>query len=198
MESDAGQYSDVATSPEILNWRHSLFAPATALMVYSHARQNRRMVEVGYRCARRSDIPAMAEIRVADWGTEDYWRQRILQYLTHELYPRKALRPRVSFVCVERKRIVGLIAGHLTRRFGCDGELEWISIRPQYRGRGIASELLRHLAEWFVAHDARRVCIDVEPSNQIARRFYARRGAENLKPHWMVWKAIRGVVEVQH
>jgi ribosomal protein S18 acetylase RimI-like enzyme len=156
------------------------------------------MVEVRYRRARRSDIPAMAEIRAADWGTEDYWQHRILQYLTHELYPREALRPRVSFVCVERKRIVGLIAGHLTRRFGCDGELEWISIRSQYRGRGIASELFRHLAEWFVAHDARRVCVDVEPSNQIARRFYARRGAENLKSHWMVWKDIRGVVEVQH
>jgi ribosomal protein S18 acetylase RimI-like enzyme len=155
------------------------------------------MVKVEYRRARRSDIPAMAEIRAGDWGTKEYWRQRILQYLTHELYPREALRPRVSFVCIEHKRIVGLIAGHLTRRFGCGGELEWISIRPQYRGRGIASELLRRLAEWFVAHDAQCVCVDVEPSNQVAQRFYARHGAENLKPHWMVWKDIRDVVEVQ-
>ncbi|MBZ5574702.1 MAG: GNAT family N-acetyltransferase [Acidobacteriia bacterium] len=91
--------------------------------------------------------------------------------MTHEQYPREALCPRVSFVCVERKRIVGLIAGHLTRRFGCEGELQWISIRPQHRGRSIATELLRRLARWFVAHDARRVCVDVEPSNQVARRF---------------------------
>jgi ribosomal protein S18 acetylase RimI-like enzyme len=136
----------------------------------------------------------MAEIRTGDWGCEEYWRDRILQYLTRKLHPREALRPRVSFVCVERKRIVGLIAGHLTRRFGCDGELEWISVRPQYRSRGIASQLLCRLAEWFVAHDAQRVCVDVEPSNQVARRFYARHGAEDLKPHWMVWEDIRAVI----
>jgi hypothetical protein len=33
----------------------------------------------------------------------------------------------------------------------------------------------------------------VEPGNQGARRFYARHGAENLKPHWMLWKDIRAV-----
>ena len=58
-----------------------------------------------YRRARLSDISAMAEIRAADWGTEEYWRRRILRYLKHELYPKEALRPRVSLVCIERKRI---------------------------------------------------------------------------------------------
>ena len=71
----------------------------------------------------------MAEIRAADWGTEDYWRERIFQYLTYKLHPQEALRPLVSIVYVEHERIVGLIAGHLTRRFGCEGELEWISVR---------------------------------------------------------------------
>ena len=148
-----------------------------------------------YRKARHSDIPTMAEIRAADWGTEEYWRKRIFQYLTHKLHPRDALRPRASFVCVQHRRIVGLIAGHLTHRYGCEGELEWISVRPECRGRGIASELLCRLAKWFVAHHAHRVCVDVEPSNQAARQLYARRGAEDLKPHWMVWKDIRSVFE---
>jgi ribosomal protein S18 acetylase RimI-like enzyme len=148
-----------------------------------------------YRQARHSDIPMMAEIRAADWGTEEYWSERILQYLTHKLHPRDALRPRVSFVCVEHQRVVGLIAGHLTRRFGCDGELEWISVRLECRSRGIASELLCRLAQWFVAHHAQRVCVDVEPSNQGARRLYARHGAEDLKSHWMVWNDIRSAAE---
>ena len=130
-----------------------------------------------YRRARLTDIPAMAEIRAADWGTEKYWRERILQYMTHQLHPKEALRPRVSFVGVERERIVGLIAGHLTRRFGGDGKLEWISIREQYRGRGVAPELLRRLAKWFVRHEALYVCVDVEPTNEVAQRFYARNGA---------------------
>lgn len=147
-----------------------------------------------YREAQQSAIAEMAEIRAADWGTEEYWRERILQYMAGKLHPRDALPARVSFICVEHERIVGLVAGHLTRRFGCDGELEWISVRPEYRHRGIASQLLRCLAEWFLAQNATSVCVDVEPSNHAARHFYACNGAENLKPHWMIWKNIGVVV----
>ena len=150
-----------------------------------------RKEHVLYRRVRRSDILAMAEIRAGDWGTEKYWRERIRQYLSYKQHPGGALRPRVSFVCVERDRIIGLIAGHLTRRFGCDGELEWVSVRPECRGRGVASGLFCRLAKWFVAHQAKRICVDVEPSNQAARQFYRRHGAENLEPHWMVWNDIR-------
>jgi hypothetical protein len=39
--------------------------------------------------------------------------------------------PRVSYVAFEQGLIVGFIAGHLTRRYGCDGELEWINVSPQ-------------------------------------------------------------------
>jgi ribosomal protein S18 acetylase RimI-like enzyme len=137
----------------------------------------------------------MAEIRAGDWGTEQYWRERIRQYMTGTLHPREALPARALFVCVDHERVVGLIAGHLTHRFGCQGELEWVSVRPEYRKRGIASELLRSLAEWFITQNAKAVCVDVEPSNDAARKFYARSGAEDLKPHWMVWRDINAVLE---
>lgn len=148
------------------------------------------MADLTYREAQHRDIPEMAEIRAGDWGTEEYWRERILQYLSHQLHPKEALQPRVSFVCTEEGQVVGLIAGHLTRRFGCNGELEWISVRPTHRSHGIASQLLHHLAEWFVSHNAKHICVDVEPENEPARRFYARHGARDLKPHWMVWDDI--------
>jgi ribosomal protein S18 acetylase RimI-like enzyme len=153
------------------------------------------MADFHYREAHPDDIPAMAEIRAADWGTEDYWQQRIAEYLAGALHPKEALAGRVAFVCAEEESIVGFIAGHLTRRFGCSGELEWISVRPQYRNRGIASQLLCRLAEWFVANNARRVCVDVDPSNQSARRFYANHGARDMKPHWMVWQNIAQALE---
>jgi ribosomal protein S18 acetylase RimI-like enzyme len=162
--------------------------------VLLQAAENEAPTNLLYRRAGKSDIPAMAEIRAGDWGTEEDWRERIRQYLAHEQNPREALRPRVAFVCVKDERIAGLIAGHLTRRFGCDGELEWISVRPEFRNLGAGFGLLCQLAEWFTAHHAKRVCVDVEPSNQIARRFYARHGAEDLKPHWMVWKDIRSLL----
>jgi len=148
-----------------------------------------------YRQSQNGDVPQMAEIRAGDWGTEDYWRERIRQYLAGELHPREALPPRVSFVGVEGDCVVGLIAGHLTRRFGCDGELEWISVRPECRKRGVAAELFGQLRTWFLDHGARYICVDVEPSNHVARRFYASHGAQDLKPHWMVWKDIGQTVD---
>ena len=165
-------------------------------LLHSAAIGETSMGDLLYRRARRVDIAAMAEIRAADWGTEEYWRVRILQYLTCELHPREALRPRISYVCVEGESVVGLIAGHLTRRLGCEGELEWISIRQEHRRRGIARELLRHSAKWFVRHHALRVWVDVEPSNEAARKFYRQNGADDLKPHWMIWNNIRSVIEL--
>jgi len=86
---------------------------------------------------------------------------------------------------------VGFIAGHLRRRYGCDGELEWINVVPECRGTGIASGLLRLLAAWFVEQEASRICVDVDPANTAARRFYVRHGAEYLNEHWLVWNDIK-------
>jgi ribosomal protein S18 acetylase RimI-like enzyme len=144
-----------------------------------------------YRRASLEDVAGMAEVRAGDWGSEEFWRERIAKYLAGESHPQRALAPRVAFVCVDAERVVGLIAGHLTRRFNCAGELQWISVRPEFRGRGIASQLFLLLADWFAAQGALRVCVDVEPSNATARRFYAGHGAVDLKPSWMVWADIR-------
>jgi hypothetical protein len=57
-----------------------------------------------YRRARKSDIPAMAAIRAGDWGTEEYWRKRSVQYLAYQLNPREALCSRVAPVCVWREK----------------------------------------------------------------------------------------------
>lgn len=141
-----------------------------------------------------SDIPAMARIRAAEWETEVYWNKRIHAYLVGELDPKFALKPRVSFTCCEAKSIIGFIAGHLTQRHSCQGELEWINVVPDKRGSGAASELLRRLAQWFVSQNALRICVDVEPSNEVARRFYAKHGAEDLNPHWLVWNDINRVI----
>ena len=90
----------------------------------------------------------------------------------------------------------GFIAGHLTRRFSCDGELEWIDVVRERRRSGIASELLRVLAAWFVEREALRVCVD--PGNAVARFFYARHGAEALNQHWLVWSDISVVLRAAH
>lgn len=135
-----------------------------------------------YREAEKSDIPAMARIRVAEWETEEYWRNRIAAYLDCELHPQHALKPPVSYIAREDESVIGFIAGHLTRRYSCDGELEWINVIAERRGGIIASELLRLLADWFISQKASRICVDVQPANVAARKFYKRQGVEDLNP----------------
>jgi hypothetical protein len=66
------------------------------------------------------------------------------------------------------------------------------------RGDGIAPELLRLLAGWFVKQEALRICVDVDPANTMARQFYARHGAEHLNEHWMVWDNINLLLREEH
>jgi GNAT superfamily N-acetyltransferase len=157
---------------------------------YYGAADRSTMLTATYREAQESDIPAMARIRAGEWETEEYWRNRIAAYLACELHPQHALKPRVSYVAYEGTSLVGFIAGHLTRRHSCDGELEWINVVPQRRGSGVAPGLLRLLAGWFVRQKALRICVDVQPKNITARCFYKRHGARDLNPHWLVWDDI--------
>jgi ribosomal protein S18 acetylase RimI-like enzyme len=136
----------------------------------------------------------MALIRAAEWETEAYWQVRISRYLDCLHHPQQALMPRVIYVASEGDCLAGFIAGHLTRRYACDGELEWINVIPERRGSKIASELLRLLAAWFVEQKASRICVDVDPANTTAQRFYRRHGAVNLNAHWLVWNNINAVL----
>ena len=117
-------------------------------------------------------------------------------YLAGELHPQHALPTRAMYVAVDTDTdtVVGLIAGHLTRRYDCDGELQWIDVAPDHQQQGIASALLCQLATWFASHHATRICVDVDSANTIARRFYARHGAVPLNPHWLVWPDITVVL----
>jgi len=112
-------------------------------------------------------------------------------YLAGQSHPREALAPRAMWMATVGESPVGYVAGHLTRRYNCDGELQWIYVVADQRRNHVASELLRLMAEWFVEHDARRVCVDV--GDDAARPFYRRHGAVELNKHWMVWNDI-GVV----
>jgi len=162
---------------------------------FSAACKNPRKVSaVFYRLSQTADIPGMAQIRAREWGSFEYWTMRIAGYLAGEINPQQALAPRTCYVAVDRNSVVGFVAGHLTRRHGCDAEIEWINVMPERRGAGIASELLRLVAGWFVEQKALRVCVDAEPSNAGARAFYMRHGAETLNEYWLVWNDIRRVL----
>ena len=143
---------------------------------------------VEVRVATLQDVPAMAAMRARNWETEEFWQVRIGGYLRGSHSPQQALRERAAFVAAEEGLVVGFVAGHRTRRFQCDGELQWIDVEAAHRGRGIAGKLMQAMGAWFVAQDALRVCVNVAPENVAARRLYARHGAVSLGEHWMVWE----------
>ena len=145
---------------------------------------------IDYREASDADFDALAAIRAEEWGSNQYWRDRIHGYASGTKNPGQALAARVIYVAVDDSRIDGFIAGHLTTRFGCDGELEWLNVIPDKRRSGVAGDLLRVLASWFVSQNAKRICVDADPENPGARAFYRKHGAEDLNPHWLVWPDI--------
>ncbi|MDE1178598.1 MAG: GNAT family N-acetyltransferase [Edaphobacter sp.] len=150
------------------------------------------MSTVVLRQADRSDIPALAAIRATDWGTTDFWTQRFASYLDGLYNPLDALAPRVIYTAsLGDDDPVGLVAGHLSRRYDCHGELQWISVLPPYRGLGIASRLFHQLAAWFAEHDAFRICINCDTDNENIVRFLSRHGAVPLSRNWLVWPDIR-------
>jgi ribosomal protein S18 acetylase RimI-like enzyme len=143
------------------------------------------------RLAGEHDIAGMAALRAQTWGTAPYWAARVAGYLNGEHSPQQALAERVAFVALDEDAVVGLVAGHRTKRFGCDGELEWIDVAKECRGQGIADGLMVTMMAWFGEHGALRVCVNVAPENAVAQRFYARHGAVPLHEYWMVWNDIR-------
>jgi len=147
---------------------------------------------VSYRRAISADVPAIAAGRAGDLenGQAD---PRMAAYLDGTHHPKEALLPRIAFVAIASDRVVGYIAGHLTRRYDCDGEVQYLYVAPAYRRSGVASELLRMLAQWFVEQNAVKVCVNVNVDSPAAEPFYARHGAAPINRYWMVWGDIRTI-----
>jgi GNAT superfamily N-acetyltransferase len=140
-----------------------------------------------YREATAADVPAMVECRRSDpdAGEAD---PRMAAYLEGNHHPGQALAPRVAYVALDGG-VTGYIAGHLTRRFKCDGELQYLYVTPGFRHAGVASELVRRLAGWFDSQGASKICVNA--ADESAAAFYRRLGAVDLKPSWLVWNDIQ-------
>jgi GNAT superfamily N-acetyltransferase len=76
-------------------------------------------------------------------------------------------------------------------------EGQYLYVAPAHRRTGVATVLLRQLAEWFEGQGAARICVDVNDESPGARLFYASHGAQPLRPNWMVWPDISTVLARQ-
>ena len=145
-----------------------------------------------YRQSSDKEIIQLAKIRAINSGSIEYWANRIGNYWRGLANPQQALAPRIIYEATYNNEVVGFIAGHLTHRFNCGGELQWIDTIPEFQHRGIGSHLIKLLALWFIENKVYKVCVD--PGNEIARSFYSKNGATDLNDHWMFWDDIRTIV----
>ena len=150
------------------------------------------MGAVRLRRADLADVPGLACLR-QEGEAGGASTERMTRYLAGEHHPQEALLPRAMWVALAGDAPIGYVAGHLTRRFGCDGELQWIYVVSEHRRTQVASQLLALLAQWFLDYNARYVCVDV--GDDAARPFYRRFGAVDLNKHWMAWSDIAVALE---
>jgi ribosomal protein S18 acetylase RimI-like enzyme len=69
------------------------------------------------------------------------------------------------------------------------GEIESLSVLPQYRGGGLGSELLRQLEEHLAARGVGDMILGALAGNHDAIRLYERRG---YRPTWLYLSRFRG------
>jgi len=143
--------------------------------------------------ANADDALAMIRCRTSDPSAEP-GDPRIVDYLKGQHHPQQALPSRAGFVAIENGSVVGYIAGHLTTRHGCAGELQYLFVASSHRRRGIGTELNRHLARWFYFNNASDVCVALAAdSPKEARPFMEFLGATPLKANWYHWEDIEKV-----
>jgi GNAT superfamily N-acetyltransferase len=149
---------------------------------------------VRYRRATANDVPAMAACRMPDTdaGAAD---ERMTAYFDGLHHPQQALLPRVGYAAFAGDTLVGYIAGHLTLRYGYDGEVQYLYVAPEHRRRRVASALLRLLVGWFQEHGVTRVCVNANPDSPPAVPFYTSQGASPLNRYWYVWKDAGSIPE---
>ena len=70
------------------------------------------------------------------------------------------------------------------------GELQYLFVAPNYRRRGIATELIRLVADWFVEQGAAKVCVCVDADTPAAGPFYTARNAVPMRNFCVGWEDI--------
>jgi GNAT superfamily N-acetyltransferase len=149
------------------------------------------MLPITIRPVEPTDIADIAAIRAQRPLAEPFWADRIARYFRGEHSPQQALSVRAGFVAMNCAELVGFVAGHLTQRFGCQGELQWIDVVEHARKQGIGYQLIARIGDWFVEQSPTRVCVNVDPNNTPACRLYANCGPQPFNEYWMIWHDAR-------
>lgn len=83
--------------------------------------------------------------------------------------------PNTNFVACENGQLVGaILSGHDGRR----GYIDHTVVLPDYRGRGIASNLIELAVDALKKEGITRVCLNVMETNEQGKKFWISKGWE--------------------
>ena len=161
--------------------------------------------EMQIRPVRETDLDAVARVHAQTRVASSYYHDavdvnaevqrlhpRLVGYVAGTYHPSWSLPQRSVIVAEQDNQILGFIAGHRSRRMGCNGELQWMFVLPSWQRKGIGAALLRPLATWFTEQGSRKVIVDAPPENPY-RSFYLKHGALPLDAYWLYWEDIGDV-----
>jgi GNAT superfamily N-acetyltransferase len=144
---------------------------------------------VVFRVASSADVPLIEACRLPDPDAAPA-DHRMAAYFDGHHHPQQALAPRIGYLALVDGSVVGYIAAHLSTRHSCQGEVQYLYVAPPYRRQGVATGLMRKVAEWFREQHAAKVCVCVDADSPAAEPFYASLGATHIRKFWMIWNDI--------
>ncbi len=98
------------------------------------------------------------------------------------------------FVAEDNNEIIGFILiskskGDDIHDFDFYGEMNYAYIKPEFRGKGIASNFFKKTKKWFKKNNLKYVKLDVNIKNMKARRIYEKWGFEDYEIG--MWKKLK-------
>lgn len=145
---------------------------------------------VDFRPAREEDVGPISKICPVSRASKEYWQCLLHNYIKNEFNPHHALPDRIVYVATREESVIAFIAGHLTHRSNYPGHLQWIAVEKDYQRKGIGSELLWKMGDWFIKKDTRCVRADVERWQTDLVNFYYNQKAERINTRGVCWNNI--------
>lgn len=91
----------------------------------------------------------------------------------------------IGFVAVLNNQVVGYSIGSI--RHGV-GTLVRLAVRSDCQGRGVGSQLMVTLLEWFGKEGIRSIMVSTQEDNQAAKKLYSKFGFKPLPKKIVIWR----------
>lgn len=119
------------------------------------------------RKATLEDLPTLLELEKVCFRTNPYRQEQIEWFLS----TRKA----VTFLSIREDRAVGSVMMSIG---GSQGKVVSIGVHPDWRGKGVAKELMKVADKWFTDFGVTEIGLEVSVQNPEAIRLYSSLGFE--------------------